>query len=162
MKMKKALKILDVIITVLLLFVIVCNLYIAIARRATGKLQPTTFGFSTAVVVSGSMEDAISVNDLIIDKAQKEYSVGDIISFESGSSVVTHRIVGEKDGGFVTKGDANNTEDRDIVKKENIIGKVVLTVPKIGLDNRIFPFSARLGDDGCRTVRNNGGDRLRK
>lgn len=130
--MKTTRKILDCAVTILLVFVIACNTYIIIAKKTTHRLQPTVFGYSTAVVISGSMAETINVDDLIIDKAQSEYAVGDIISFESGNSVVTHRIVGEENGEFITKGDANNTEDKDTVAKDKIIGKVVLTVPKVG------------------------------
>ena len=39
------------------------------------------------------------------------------------------------DNGIITKGDANNTEDPDLVTKENYIGKIVFAIPHIG---RIF------------------------
>lgn len=130
--MKIIRKILDVAVTLLLVIAIACNTYILIAKKVTGEPQPKIFGYSVAVVVSGSMAETINVNDLIIDKAQEEYSKGDIISFKSGSVVVTHRIVGEENGAFITKGDANNTEDKETVSKENIIGKVVLTVSGVG------------------------------
>lgn len=129
--MKTIRKILDIAITVVLAVVIICNTYIVVAKT-TGRLQPAVFGYSTAVVVSGSMADAINVNDLVVVKEQSEYAVGDVISFENGSSVVTHRIVREENGEFITKGDANNTEDEGSVKAESIVGKVVLTVPQIG------------------------------
>lgn len=130
--MKKFRKILDIAVTVMIVIAIACNAYILIAKRVTGEPQPAILGYSAAVVVSGSMEGAVNVNDLIIDKAQDEYSADDIISFKSGSSVVTHRIVGEEGGKFITKGDANNTEDKELVAKEDIIGKVVLIVPGVG------------------------------
>lgn len=37
-----------------------------------------------------------------------------------------------KDEGFITKGDANEGPDQWIVKKENVIGKVILTIPLVG------------------------------
>lgn len=83
-------------------------------------------------MVSGSMEPALSVDDLIIIKAGQEYKTGDIITFVSGENMVTHRIVGETEAGFITKGDANNTEDTEPVSADSIIGEVAVTVPGIG------------------------------
>ena len=50
---------------------------------------------------------------------------------------VTHRIVGKKldvDGNYIyrTKGDNNSLEDTALVDLDNIYGKVVLRLPKIG------------------------------
>ena len=47
--------------------------------------------------------------------------------------MVTHRITGTADGGSITKGDANNTEDMGVAAPKDIRGKVVLRVPGFGL-----------------------------
>ncbi len=116
------------VIAVLLLFTV----YPAAAKLFFGVKHPTVFGYSTAVVISGSMEEEIGVNDVVIIHRQKSYEKGDIISFHSGTSLVTHRIAEETGGGFITKGDANNTPDPDIVEYNAIEGKIVLIIPKIG------------------------------
>jgi len=119
-------------ITLVLGISLICNVYIIAKRLMTDTVQPDVFGWSWAVVVSGSMEPAISVDDLIIVHRENDYHVGDVISYKSGSSIVTHRILDKSEDFFITGGDANNTPDFQPVRDEQIIGKVRLTVPKLG------------------------------
>lgn len=127
-------RILKWLIAALLTILLIANLYTLGVRYITGEPQPGVFGWSWAVVISGSMEPNIRVNDLIIVREQDTYEVGDVISFKSGSSVVTHRVIQKEnnDGYYITQGDANNTPD-DPVSKEMVIGKVATTIPQLGL-----------------------------
>lgn len=96
------------------------------------------------VIVTESMVPTINVNDAIIVKRVKNNTldIGDIITFSSNDIyfnglTVTHRIVGKKldvDGNYIyrTKGDNNSLEDTALVNLDNIYGKVVLRLPKIG------------------------------
>ena len=129
---KKSLKVLNIAITVLLAVILLSNLYTLAARKLTGKQSPTVFGFSSAVVLTGSMQGAINPNDMIITKSQRDYSVGDIVMYEGGTATVTHRIISVSGEGYLTKGDANNTDDGTPIPQEKIVGKVVLIIPKIG------------------------------
>lgn len=68
----------------------------------------------------------------------EDIEAGDVISFRvSDDMLVTHRAEKITDNGIITKGDANNTEDPDLVTKDNYIGKTVFAIPHIG---RIFGF----------------------
>lgn len=125
-------KIISILLTAVLSVILVCNLYTIAARAITGQLQPTVFGFSAAVVISGSMQDAIQIDDMILTHKGKDYAVGDVITFQSEGNLVTHRIVEKTAEGFITKGDANNTADLDPVPPEMVVGKVVLVIPGIG------------------------------
>ncbi len=116
-----------------LCLLLICNVWMLTAKNLLGQPHPTVFGWSWAVVLSGSMEPVISMDDLVIYHRQSEYHPGDIVTFQSGGSLTTHRIVGEREGAFVTKGDANNTEDSTPVAKEDIVGRVVLTIPEVGV-----------------------------
>lgn len=118
-------------LTAVLVLVLVFNVYTFVARFTTDDPYPLVFGYGTAVVLSGSMEDVISVNDLVIYKQQSEYEVGDIVSYNSGSSLVTHRIIELTETGYITKGDANNTPDSPILA-EQVIGEVRVIVPGVG------------------------------
>lgn len=130
--MRKLLRVLSGVLTAVIAALLVCECYVLLARKVTGNPQPTVFGFSTAVVLSGSMEPAIHVDDLIITRARGAYEVGDIITYRSGSSLTTHRVVEVLPGGYRTRGDANNTPDMDIVPPEAVVGKVVGTVRGFG------------------------------
>lgn len=125
-------RIISTLLTAVLALLLACNIYTLAARMLFGQLQPTVFGYSTAVVISGSMAQTIEVNDMVVIHRQDTYRTGDIITFESDDTLVTHRIVGITDGGFTTKGDANNTEDRLPVSRDRIVGKVILIIPGIG------------------------------
>ena len=86
-------------------------------------------------VSTGSMEPAIPVGGIVMIKPvdSEALKTGDIICFTlTEPTSVTHRIVNITDEGFVTKGDANEDPDQWTVKKENVIGKVILTIPFIG------------------------------
>ena len=120
------------VLTLLLAALLACNLYLITAQRLFGVEHPTVFGFTTAVVASGSMSPALAVDDLILIHTQKDYAPGDVITFSSGSSLVTHRIVEKTEAGFVTQGDANNTSDLEPVSLEHVVGKVVWQLPGAG------------------------------
>lgn len=94
-------------------------------------------GYKSFLVQSGSMEPAIMTGDIIIIHPQDSYVKNDTITF-SGSEgrTVTHRIAEEekKNGEqhFLTKGDANRSQDEDSITQDKIIGKVALVIPKLG------------------------------
>jgi len=90
-----------------------------------------TIGYRYATVASGSMSPEININDVIIIHLNAEYEVGDIISYYDGENIITHRVVNILDDNIITKGDANNVEDRS-VSKENVLGKVVAIIPHVG------------------------------
>ncbi len=130
--MKKITKIIKYILIAILLVIFLSNFYVMLRSVQSPGTHPDVFGYSTAVVVSGSMQPEINVDDLVVIKKQKEYQKGDIIAFRGGRSFVTHRIIEETPQGFVTQGDANNTADEQIVKMQDISGEVIYTVKGIG------------------------------
>ena len=102
-------------------------------------------GYGLFVVQSGSMEPAIPVASVVLTKPTADFAApiasprflkGDVVTFSSGSSLVSHRVVEtvEKDGQFFyeTKGDANNEADQTLVAEKAVVGKVKLTVPYLG------------------------------
>lgn len=116
-------------ITVLALL-LACNLYF-IAARAITEEHPTLCGYSTAIVISGSMSPAIQVDDMVIIHRENAYSCGDIITYKDGASLVTHRIHEITEDGYITKGDANNTTD-ETISPDSVVGRVVTVIPKVG------------------------------
>jgi signal peptidase len=94
---------------------------------------PQTIGADHGfVVLSGSMEPAISPGDVII-VASGPVAVGDVITYRTGNEVpTTHRIVEEVDGAYRTKGDANENVDAGLVDPSQILGSVIVVIPLIG------------------------------
>jgi len=86
-------------------------------------------------VLTGSMEPSIPVGGVVIIKPTnpETVQVGDIICFKfSESTLITHRVTAINDQGFITKGDANENTDIQVVSTENVVGKVIFVVPLIG------------------------------
>jgi signal peptidase len=90
-------------------------------------------------VQSGSMEPSIKVGSIVIVKPFDNYQKGDVITVADPSNpknTLTHRIYDVKDSFFqtlyITKGDANNAPDSEARLKENVLGKVIFSVPFIG------------------------------
>lgn len=89
-------------------------------------------GFESYVVLSGSMEPTIPSDSVVYVSETNEYEAGDVVTFVHEERVITHRIVGETRGGFVTKGDANGDADPWRIPRHAIIGEVVVAVPLYG------------------------------
>lgn len=92
--------------------------------------------FAFCNVLTGSMSPTINPGSLIVVKEidQNSIKVDDIVTMvtEGTSSVVTHRIVEINNNEYVTKGDANDTNDSFYVNYDMIVGKVILTMPAVG------------------------------
>lgn len=108
------------------------NIWQMAARALLGQELPGLFGYSSLVVMSGSMEPAISAGDLLIIRREATYQEGEVVSFSDNGSYITHRLVGQTDGGFITQGDSNNVPDPDLIHAEQIVGRVVLVIPGLG------------------------------
>ena len=66
------------------------------------------------------------------------YKANDIVTYkDSSNQYVTHRIVSINDDTVITKGDANNTEDSPI-KKKDIIGKMIFKLSMLGFIVYLF------------------------
>lgn len=107
------------------------NVYRWNAETLAGNALPMPFGWGAAVVMSGSMEPALSVNDLVLIRQAESYEVGDVIVYQSGNSLVIHRIVDIQDEMITARGDANNADDEPI-PEIYVKGRLVLAVPGVG------------------------------
>lgn len=98
---------------------------------------PHLVGVKTFVVLSGSMEPAIHVGGLVFTKecTPDQVQAGDVITFTmSGSEVMaTHRVLEDRpqEQGFITKGDANDSDD-GLITYDRLLGRVVWSVPYLG------------------------------
>ena len=121
--------------------VTIVTLWLTVDKFILKSPVPSMFGYATLTVETGSMagmgEEAINIGDMIVIKKQKEYKVGDVITYlhEGDRVPTTHRIISinREDGSFVTKGDANNSKDPEGVTEDIIIGKVVRKLEGMGV-----------------------------
>lgn len=100
---------------------------------------PKLAGYHIYTVVSGSMEPAIPTGSLVYIKTipPDEVQAEDVIAFygaREGAAIITHRVVSNNInmGRFITKGDANETNDMEPIPYDNYIGKVALSLPRVG------------------------------
>lgn len=99
------------------------------------------FGVKPTIISSGSMQPSLEVGDIVVvsDVSIEDIKEGDIIQYEWNNFSTIHRVYKVHSLGedtipimFTTKGDANNEPDVDPVMPEQITGKVVFTIPKLG------------------------------
>lgn len=112
-------------------------------RAAKGDYSSPTF--NAYVVLTGSMLPEIQVKDVVVTKKVEasELKKGDVITFASADTrflgtIITHRIIKKNPPTettgytFQTQGDNNNVADSALVPENNIYGKVILKIPKLG------------------------------
>ena len=96
-------------------------------------MLPSVFGIRPYIVMSGSMEPEIKTGAIaFVDTGEKEASVGDVITFETGDALVTHRVYAIRDSYYQTKGDANEQPDLELVSEEHVIGRYKYSIPYLG------------------------------
>ncbi len=140
-------KIVTIIIYVILIPILIYNISLIVQSLYNPNKTPSFFGIKTYIVISGSMKPEINVGDVVIAKniknEKEEINIGDVIAFGKGQSVITHRIVNiEPDENEIlritTRGDNNNTNDSETILINNIEGKVIKVIPKVGKFILIF------------------------
>lgn len=139
MKIKKKEKsVLDIIIAnvITLIFTLTFLLMVFFVYCSMTNRMPTVFGYHMLRVVTGSMDPTYPEGSYIVVKSTDtdKLKVGEVISFYSRDEAIagqvnTHRIKEIKNNNgtksFVTKGDANPTQDPVEVQPEDIVGKVI-------------------------------------
>jgi signal peptidase I len=97
------------------------------------------FPVHPSLVGSGSMRPTMDAGDIVIIAKTNTDSlkVGDVIQFRVEKEVsVMHRLIrieevaGKKQ--FITKGDANSTADPDPVLPDNVMGRKLFNIPRVG------------------------------
>ena len=125
-------------IVIILMIILICIIgYNFIQINFLNKMYSNFFGYTVFEVTTGSMSGTIEINDIILVQITKDVKKGDIVTYINNQELITHRIVEESNNQIITKGDANNGEDKPI-DKSMIIGKVVKVFPKIGIWIKVF------------------------
>lgn len=121
----KVLKIIgQFILCLILIFFILLNIF--------SMNNKSLFGFRIYRVISGSMQPALQIGNVIIVKKSNNYSERDIITYSNGLTTITHRIIAINNDEVITKGDANEVDDKPI-NKEQIVGKFFFRISNFSL-----------------------------
>lgn len=129
---QKLLTVIGTVLCIILLPVLIVNITLIAKSYINTDEVPGIGGYCPLIVLTDSMLPEISSGDLIIcqELDPEDVKVGDVISFfdpaGNGTSVVTHRVleIVQEDGQikWLTKGDNNNTEDKELVPAGNLVG----------------------------------------
>lgn len=104
----------QVVLFVILIFFILLNIL--------SMNNKSLFGFRIYRIISGSMQPALQIGDVIIIKKANNYAEKDIITYDNGLTTITHRIKSINGDEIITEGDANDAPDKPITK-DRILGK---------------------------------------
>jgi len=100
-------------------------------------LAPPQLGGSTiySATVGTSMEPVFHQGDLALVRPASSYGVGDIVLYESPilHRPVLHRILVIQDGLYYFKGDHNDFVDPGYVTRNELLGKLWIHLPKVGV-----------------------------
>ena len=131
----------SIIVILVIIGIIFLAYYVDVMKNTkTGNWQPPLY--QAYVIISQSMEPTIHVQDAIVTKRADDLKVGDVCTYLSKNPsyfgiMITHRIIdiktnekGEKV--YIFKGDNNYSADQMPVEKDQIYGRVVMKIPKIG------------------------------
>ena len=131
---KKGFLIVKIILIVIISVIIGFGIYTWNAQMMMGSQLPMPLGFGIAEVLSDSMYPTFETGDVVIIVPQDKYEIGDIVAFQDGNMVVSHRIIDvNENGDFITKGDLEgNAVDTMPLKEIYIYGKVVKKLDNIG------------------------------
>jgi signal peptidase len=101
-------------------------------------LPLTAQWYQLAIVQSASMAPSLPVGSVAIYQPRDSYQVGEVIAYEvnkNGSKyLIMHRIVSnvKNQATYLTQGDATQSLEPEVVFQNQIKGKVIRVVPKIG------------------------------
>ena len=132
------LKIFNICICLIIIPIIIYNLTLIVKYIINPEETPDFLGYKTYEIVSRSMENTINKNDVIVvkDVPKTEIKSDDIIAFNNGEEVITHRVIDIEniDGKtfYTTKGDNNRYPDKDKITYERIEGKYIFKINKFG------------------------------
>ena len=128
MEKKKKIDIVAIILLILLIIFSYCYAQLKIFH----KDYINFCGFSIFQVITGSMSETIEIKDIVILKITKDVNENDIVTYKSGNDFITHRIIKKEENQIITKGDANDSEDKPITT-DDIVGKVIFIISNVAV-----------------------------
>ncbi len=123
-------------------FALIAYVFLAQIHKDDNNYKPS---ISFYTIVSPSMNPVIKVYDVVVNikpSGPEDIEIGDIITYVSTNSTsegmtITHRVVAitKAENGnyeYQTQGDNNSEPDGVLVTYDNVIGKEIMIIPKLG------------------------------
>ncbi len=124
------------ILLILVSLLIIIGIYYLFQIKILHNAYANILGYTFFEVGTGSMADTIEIGDVVVVKITKDAQENDIIVYQEEDNFITHRLVKiNENGEWITKGDANNTEDSPI-QETQVLGKVTQIIPELGIWRR--------------------------
>lgn len=118
---------------------VAAGLLATVAGLVVWSVLPVLLGWSSHVVVSGSMQPRILGGDVVLSQPVRtaDLTPGQVLVFDDPAApgrLLVHRLVRVDDeGNLVTRGDANQGDDSTAVPPEAVMGMGRLRIPFVGL-----------------------------
>ena len=142
---QKILKLLSYIVIAFVCIITFFLLYYIVSSQIHAKDANYRPGMSIYTIVSPSMNPVIEVYDIVVNTKVSDpakIGIGDIITYKSKAAnsegmTITHRVVAvdkTQDGQYeyMTQGDNNSEPDSLMVTFDQVIGKEIMIIPKLG------------------------------
>ena len=132
-------KIFEILMIIIIILILLVATYSILQVKIQKKDYINFFGYTIFEVITGSMSGSIEIGDVVVVRIidNNDIEVNDIVVFKEKNAIITHRIIEINEEEIITKGDANNAIDKPI-KRDIIFGKVIDTVPKIGIMKKVL------------------------
>ena len=131
-RMKARRIIFRIVIIVIIGVVLGSVVYTINAKRVLHDEFPMPLGFGVSVVLTGSMEPTLKVNELVFIVKADDFKEGDIVVYQKDNQLIIHRIIMINDDMVVTQGDNNDVPD-DPIPLDSLKGKLKFSIPFIGI-----------------------------
>jgi signal peptidase len=135
---KKVINYIINVLTILLVIILLLVIFNKISLAFSKNKYPNYFGYTLLEVTSGSMQPTLNIQDILLVKITKDnLKVDDIIAFQQGKDIITHRIIYIDNDTITVKGDSNNVSDTPISINQ-VIGKVTKVYPNMGVWKKVL------------------------
>lgn len=105
---------------------LVTAFFVFLGSESTDKIQINPEQPVFVELTGYSMYPTIKNGETKPCEIESDYCVGDVVAFQCRDQIVSHRIVGELFGKYITQGDNNLLPDLELVDMSEILCKVEL------------------------------------
>ena len=131
MKKKNKQLVIRIILFILISLILGFGIYNLNARTLLNNSMPMPFGIGLGVVMSGSMEPDLSIDDLIVVVKDDNIEVGEVIVYQDKNILVVHEVIKVDADQITTQGKANDDPD-DPISVKDVKGRVAFHIDGLG------------------------------